>query len=451
VPEALLGARLAQWASSLRYEDLPPAVVTQAKRLLLDTLGVAWGGSGADGIEPLRTMVAGQGGAAESSVLAFGGRLPATQAAFLNGAMAAALDFDSVHDQAGSHSDIVVIPAVLALAERERLSGREFLAAYAAGSEILVRLSLSVQAKPGWFYSSVIGVFGAAAGSARALRLDATRTRHAMGAALSRAAGTQLTLVERSLTKRLQSAFAARDGVEAAQLAACGVTAPSQMFEGPGGFSELYGAVDASKVLDGLGGEFRFPALTLKRHASCYCNHAAIEATLDLVRRHGLRAADAGEITVRLTPFMARLVGAPYAPGDNPQVSAQFSVRYSVASILHRGRFALDDILPAAATDPSVCALAERVRVEVDAAQEGRFLPAVVRVRTNTGTEVESTVTALAGTPADPFTDAEVRAKALACFNAGARPMAPDAAARFAERIATLESVGDMREFLSLN
>ncbi len=270
-----------------------------------------------------------------------------------------------------------------------------------------------------------------------------------MGTALSRAAGTQLTLVERSLTKRLQSAFAARDGVEAAQLAACGVTSPARMFEGPGGFSELYGAVDAHKALDGLGREFLFPALTLKRHASCYCNHAAIEATLDLVRRHGLRAAEAGEITVRLTPFMARLVGAPYAPGDNPQVSAQFSVRYSVASILQRGRFTLDDILPAAATDQVVCALAGRVQVEIDESKAGRFLPAAVRVRTTSGKDLEATIATLAGTPADPFTDAEVRAKALACFGAGARPMAPDAATRIAERIAGLESVGDMREFLA--
>lgn len=443
-----LGARLAGWAAGLRYEDLPPEVVAKAKALLLDTLSVGWAGSAAEGIAAVRDLVQAQGGTPESRVWAFGEHVPAPQAAFLNGAMAAALDFDSVHDQAGVHSDIVVGPAVWALAERERLSGREFLVAYAAGSEILVRLSLAVRARPGWFYSSVLGVFGAAAGAARALGLDAARTRHAMGTALSRAAGTQQALVERSLTKRLQTAFAARDGVEAALLAACGVTAPAQMFEGAAGFSPLYGEVDAAAVLDGLGEEFRFAALTLKKHASCYCNHAAIEAALDLVRRHSLRAADVREAAVRITPFMARLVGAPYAPGDNPQVSAQFSVQYSVASVLGRGRFGVEDILPAAATDPQVCALAARVRVEVDHTQDGRFVPATVRVRTASGAELEATATQLPGTPSNPMPEWELREKALGCLGTGARPMQHDAARRFAERMSAVDTVTDMREFL---
>lgn len=449
VETASLGARLAAWAASLRYDDLPPEVVARAKVLLLDTLAVGWAGSGAEGVDRLHELVRAPGGAAESSVWSFGGRVPATQAAFLNGAMAAALDYDSVHDVAGAHSDIVVIPAVLALAERERLSGREFIAAYAAGSEVQVRLTLALAPRPGWFYSSVLGVFGAAAGAARALRLDAERTRHAMGATLSRAAGTQQTLFERSLTKRLQTAFAARDGVEAALLAGSGVTAPAQMFEGAAGFSTLYGEVDAAKALEGLGRDWHFTALTLKKHASCYGNHAAIEAALALVGRHGLRAADVGEVAVRITPFMARLVGAPYAPGDQPQVAAQFSVQYSVASVLLRGRFALEDTLPAAATDPEACALASRVKVEIDASQSGKFVPATVRVRAASGEVLEETAAQLPGTPSNPMPEAELQAKALACLTAGARPMQNNEALRFAARIAAIDTVADMREFPS--
>lgn len=445
MPETL-GDALARWAAGLRYEDLPAPVVAQARRLLLDAIAVAWAGSGADGIEPVRKMVVAQGGAAESSVWAFGGRIPATQAAFLNGAMAAALDFDSVHDQAGAHSDVVVIPAVMALAERGRLGGREFIAAYVAGSEIMVRLTLAVRSHPGWFYSSVLGVFAAAAAAGRVLRMDAGGIRNAMGVALSRAAGTQQTLVERSLTKRLQTAFASRDGVESALLAACGVTAPAQVFEGQAGFEALYAGLDAAKALEGLGREYRFTALTLKKHASCFCNHAAIEATLEIVRRHGLRAADVSDASVRLSPYMARLVGAPFAPGANPQVAAQFSAQYSVASVLQRGRFSVDDILPAAAMDTDVGALAKRVRVEVDAANEGRFVPATVTVRTRAGAEFTATTTELPGTPAHPMSDADLRGKALACFAGGARPLAGDAAERLVAKIARIDTLQDMNE-----
>ncbi len=443
----MLDARpLADWVARLRYEDLPHAVVSQAKRLMLDTLAVGWAGSNAGGVTAVRQLALAQGGAAESALWAHGDRIPAAQAALVNGMMGAALDFDSVHDEATVHADVVVLPAVLALAERERLSGREFLAAYVAGDEMLVRLGLAIRTHPGWFYTSVLGVFAAAAASARALKLDAAGVRAAMGIALSRAAGTQQALVERSLTKRMQSAFAARDGVESSLLAQAGISSPAEAFGGRCGFETLYTRLDEAVVLGGLGSEYRFPALTLKKYASCFCNHAAIEATLELVQRHGLKAGDVQEASVRLSPFMARLVGAPFAPGDNPQVAAQFSVQYSVANVLLRGRFAVDDIQPAAVVDAEVGTLARRVQVETDPANAGKFVPATVTVKTREGREFSVTATALPGTPGRPMTDAELRDKAMACLCGGARPMQTHAAGRLIDTIDRLENLSDMNQ-----
>ncbi len=445
-----LGRALAQWAAGLRYEDLPPAAVAQAKRLMLDTLAVAWAGTGADGVAPVRALALAQQGRPESVLWAFGERLPAPQAAFINGMTAAALDFDSVHDEATVHADIVVLPAVLALAERGRLSGREMLAAYVAGDEILVRLGLAVQRNPGWFYTSVLGVFAAAAAAGRALRLDARGIQAAMGVALSRAAGTQQPLIERSLTKRLQSAFAARDGVEAALLAQAGVSAPADLFAGQCGFEALYTGLDEAIVLAGLGREYRFTSLTLKKYASCFCNHAPIEAALELVRRGGLRADDVADVRVRISPFMARLVGAPFAPGDNSQVSAQFSVQYSVASALARGRFSADDIHPDAVADPVVQALAQRIRVDVDPVQPGKFAPATVTLRTRAGAELVATATELPGTPSHPMTDASLRDKAMVCFLSGARPLAAGEAGRLMATIDRVETLTDMQDLWSI-
>jgi 2-methylcitrate dehydratase PrpD len=439
-----LARELAQWASDLRYEILPAPVVAQAKRLLLDTLSVGWAGSSADGVAAVREVLNAQGGRAEAATWAHGDRLPATQAALVNGMMGAALDFDSVHDVATVHADVVVLPAVLALAERQKLSGREFLAAYAAGDEMLVRLGLAVTTHPGWFYTSVLGVFAAAAASARALKLDPARTQAAMGIALSRAAGTQQPLVERSLTKRMQSAFAARDGVEAALLARAGISSPAALFDGQVGFEKLYTGLDAGTALAGLGRDYLFPNLTLKKYASCFCNHAAIEAALDLVQRHGLKAGDVKEASVRVSPFMARLVGASFVPGDNPQVAAQFSVQYSVANAFLRGRFAVNDILPAAVTEPAVVALAKRVKVEIDPAQEGKFVPATVSVLTTGGKRFEATATTLPGTPQRPMSDAELREKALACFAGGVNPLADPA--KLMAKIAKLEDLQDMND-----
>ena len=344
------------------------------------------------------------------------------------------------------HADIVVVPAVLAVAEQNALSGKEFLAAYVAGDEILVRLGLAIQTHPGWFYTSVLGVFAAAAAAGRAMRLDMDGIRSAMGVALSRAAGTQQALVERAQTKRLQSAFAARDGVDAALLAQCGVSAPADMFDGQCGFESLYAKLDHAILLDGLGSDYRFPTLTLKKHASCFCNHAAIEATLDLVARHKLSASDVADASVSISPFMARLVGAPFAPGDAPQVSAQFSVQYSIASTLLRGRFTVDDIQPAAVADEKVGALARRVRVVIDPSNTGKFVPATVSVKTKSGAQFEATASELPGTPAHPMTDTEHRAKVLACLTSGARPMKASQAAKLIEKVDRLESLASMRD-----
>lgn len=122
-----------------------------------------------------------------------------------------------------------------------------------------------------------------------------------------------------------------------------------------------------------------------------------------------------------------------------------------MASVLSRGRFAVDDILPSAATDPAIRALASKVKIEVDESQAGKFLPATVCVRTTEGKDLSATVTELAGTPAKPFSDADMRAKALACLASGVRPLSRDAAERFAARIAAVETASDMREWFAVS
>lgn len=446
--DVLLAQRLSIWTAALRYEDLPADAVACAKRLLLDTLAVAWAGSGAVGVDPMYRMALRQGGEGESTNWVQGGRLPAMSAALLNGVYASSLDFDSVHDEATVHPDIVVLPALLAVAERDNVSGRDFLAAHVAGDELMVRLALGVQRHPGWFFSSVLGVFASAASCARAMGQDAEGVRTAMGVALGRASGTQQSLMEGTFTKRLQSAFAARDGLESALLAAVGVTSPEQIFEGAAGVEELYTGLDHARVLDGLGSQWQFESLTLKNFPSCFCNHAAIVATIELVRRHGIGAADVEDCSVVLTPFSARLVGAPFSPSDSPQVAAQFSAQYSVANVLQRGGFGVGDIDPSAVLDPAIIALAGRVRVSVDSTSTGKFAPATVRVRTRDGRMLSERVDTIPGTPAQPATGAELRRKAAACFACGPRPMPPQHVGQLMERIDRLETLQSMRDLL---
>ena len=448
--ESSVSVQLAQWVSTLQYADLNAEIIQYAKRFLLDALAVAWAGSRTMGTEPVHAWVAAQGGKPESRVWLTNEYLPATSAAFINGIYAAALDFDSVHDQATSHPDIVIIPALMALADRQPMNGKDFLTAYIAGAEMHVRLCMGITHNPGWFMTSTLGVFASAAISARMLGLNATGIHTAMGIALSRAAGTQQSLVEGALVKRLQSAFAARDGVEAAFLAQCGITSPKQMFEGERGFDKLYEPLDRERTLGGLGKNYLLQTLTLKNYPSCFCNHAAIVATEQLVEQHQLSADQVVECKVRITPYMNRLVGAAFAYGDSPQVSAQFSVQYSVASILLRGRFRLQDIDEEAVLDPAIIECIKKIKIEIDSTETGKFTPATVSIKTKTADTFSCTIDEIPGTPGKPLSDEQVRQKALDCLTSGPYALPVQQAQKLIARIDALEQFENMQNFWDL-
>jgi 2-methylcitrate dehydratase PrpD len=448
--ESSVSRELAQWVSSLQYKDLNAEIIRYAKRYLLDALAVAWAGSRAMGTEGAHAWVTAQGGKAESRVWLTNEYLPATSAAFINGIYAAALDFDSVHDQATSHPDIVIIPALMALADRQPMHGKDFLTAYIAGAEMHVRLCMGITHNPGWFMTSTLGVFASAAISARVLGLDVNGIHTAMGIALSRAAGTQQSLVEGALVKRLQSAFAARDGVEAAFLAQCGITAPKQMFEGERGFDNLYEPLDRARTLGGLGQSYLLQTLTLKNYPSCFCNHAAIVATEKLVAQHQLTIDQLSGCTVRITPYMNRLVGAQFSLGDSPQVAAQFSVQYSIASILLRGSFRLQDIDTDAVLDPAVMECIQKIKIEIDQTESGKFTPATVIIQTKAGELLSCTVNEIPGTPAQPLDDTQVRAKAMTCLTSGPYAMTEAQACKLIARIDAIDQLENMQDFWNL-
>ena len=154
--QATVSGRLAQHVVTTQFEDIPAAAMRSAKRLALDTLAVAWAGSAAPGVREARELLAEEGGRPESTVWAFCGRLPARAAAFINSASAAALDYDGMRatERGSVHSDSVVLPAALALAERAHAGGREFLAALVLGNDVVTRLGAASQLPhKGWYHT----------------------------------------------------------------------------------------------------------------------------------------------------------------------------------------------------------------------------------------------------------------------------------------------------------
>ena len=448
-----LSQRLAQHVTSARYEGLPADAVDAAKRFMLDTLAVAWAGSDAPGCDAARAVALEDGGRGDSTLWAYGDRLPAGACAFLHSMFAAALDFDSMGRGAPTHVNIVVLPAALAIAERTHASGRDFLTALAVGCDLMYRLAASCEAggEPhrGWFYTSVHGGVAAAAACASLLKLSAAETANAIGIACSQASGTQQANIEPSLTKRMQSAFAARSGVFSALLAAKGVSAPQASIEGRYGLFAMYQKGDAERLLERIGERYENGEFSIKKYPSCGCNHTAIEGALDLVRTHGLTPEDIESAEVEISPFMDRLVGGRFEPGSNPQAAAQFNIRYSIACAIRRGRFGLAELSDAVVHDPQIARLIERIDVKVDPDNSGSRGPMVLRVRSRRHGELSCRVDHEPGSRAAPLSDAEVEDKARACFALGAGPLDAQAADRLLESIAAIEREPDMAAFMA--
>lgn len=448
-PETSLSCLLAHHAATTSATAIPSKAIEAAKRHLLDTLAVAWAGSDAPGCREAHALLAEQGGSASATAWAYGGRLPAASAAFINGMSAAALDYDALGCESPVHVNVTVLPAAFAVAEARHASGLDFLVALIAGSDIMCRMGASAtHPHRGWSYTSVLGVFGAAAASARLMGLDAAATRHALGIAFIQAGGTQQANIEPSLSKRMLSAFAARSGVFAAQLAERGITAPDAVIEGKFGLYRLYQDGQRSRLLESLGTRFDSVDLSIKKYPSCGCNHTAIEGTLRLVREYDLHPDDVTAIEVTVTPYIDRIVGGPYDPGGDAQVAAQFNIRYSIACALVRRRLGLAEIQEPAARDPAIAAHIGKVTVKVDPSLATERGPVEIVMRTGTHGTLSCRIEHVPGSPEAPLSEAEIQEKFRECLQLGVSPLSNAQMMLLGERIRTLEQCADMSGFL---
>ena len=432
--------------TALRFDALPAAAVAAAKQTMLDTLAVAWAGTQARGVAAAIAVAEELAGTPQSTLWGPGGKLPAASAAMTNAVLAAALDFDSHY--LGVHADGVVLPAALAVAECQSASGRDFLTALVAANDIVCRFGKGAQGlHRGWYNTSIYGIFGAVAATAKLLALDETATRHAFGLALAQASGNQQPAVEHTLAMRFQAGFAARAGVLAGLLAAKGVTASAEAIEGKFGFYSLYQPGSPETVLAELGHTYFNDQMAFKKYPCCACSHAAIDAALSLVADHRLAPPDIERAIVRISPDMDRLVGERSVPGADPEVAAQFSVRHAVACALYFGRFSVRQLQPACLSDAALATFAKRIVVEVDPALGGKFVPAEVEVIRTNGVAARCRVDAMPGTPAAPIDRAAHERKLAECFGAGAKALDAVQVQMLTARISRLECLPDMRTF----
>jgi 2-methylcitrate dehydratase PrpD len=398
---------LARYLVRSRYADLPGLVRHEAARALVNFMGCAIGAARHETTERALAAVLAWAGPPQAGVLGRTERLDTLNAALVNGMAAHVLDFDDTHARA-IHPSAPVWPALLALAERQPVSGAELVHAFVLGVEAEERIGLSVfpeHYEAGWHITGTAGVFGAAAGAGKLLGLDERQMTWALGIAASTASG----LIEMfgSDCKSLHPGRAAHNGLTAALLASRDFVASEHGIEAPRGFAHVLSTrFEPAVILEGLGARYELLSNMYKPYACGLVVHAAIDGCIELCREHGLAPDAIAAVELTVSPLVTRLTG-----NADPQtgLEGKFSVYHAVSAAIVHGAAGEAQFSDACVRDPRVVAVRRRVSATVDAAI-GRT-EARVTIRTSDGRTLARHVEHALGTLARPMSDADLEAK----------------------------------------
>ena len=438
-----------------QFERLSAAAVDGAKKSIIDTLGVTLAASGKEpAVRALVEFVLESGGRGESSVIAFGGRVPAVMAAFANGAMAHCLDYD---DQTpwGQHSASSIIPAVFAVAERVGgVSGQQMITAVAVGQDMFNRMRRSIDWRKNWMFTTVMGVFCATAASSYILGLTREKVANALGIALMQSCGSaEVVNSTGSDLRAMYAGFPAKGAVLAALLAERGISGVPTAFEGPFGLMNLYfeGRYDRFKILDGLGRDYLGGLTLYKRWPAVGTAHSHIHATIELMAEHGLTVDDIAELRVHVGDYH-QLMCDPIETRRRPRtlVDAKFSLPFLVAVAAARGDISLADFDDDLLSDPAVMAVAEKVIAVGDPDLDWKLeLPAGrVEIVTRDGRTLARVGSAIPGSAENPMSWDDVLRKFDDCAACAITPLDGRQLARAHEMALGMETLTDATELL---
>jgi 2-methylcitrate dehydratase PrpD len=458
---------LAKYIADTKFDDIPSEALIIAKRFILDSLGVAIAGSTAPGIREIMKLIESWGGRPESTIFVSGKKVPAPEAAFVNGILIASRDFDDTHDIAVVHANATVLPSALAVAEQKgKVTGRELLTATVLGVDLACRLGLSLRFYKGWHYTSICGGFGAAAAASKILGLDERLTLESLGIVYSQIAGNVQCVRDGSLTKRMQAGFSAKAGVLSAYLSRVGITGTKNTFEGPYGFFRLYDAESITnlnekrhrqsgrygphELLAELGSRFEVVNLGMKPYPSCRATHPAIEGALEICQAQGIIAEQIKCVRVFASERTLDRVGRPFEIDEGPQQGkAQFSIPYTVAVAIHRGDVSVEDFEEKNIRNGRILDLAKRVTVIADK-RFSESVPVEIEIEIKSGDHYSKKICSMGGTPERPLSEREMTKKFRMCSAFSAKAFSEAKIDGIIQAVGDLEHIRDIGEITCL-
>jgi 2-methylcitrate dehydratase PrpD len=415
---------LVAFAIACASSPAPAPAMRRARDAIAESVACMLAGSVSDGARISQALPGRTAPGAQATVAGTALRAGPVEAAFLNALAAHALDYDDMNATFFGHPSCTLVPAVLACSEIRAVSGPDLIGAYVVGLEIdarLGRIANPQHYQRGWHSTSTLGIFGATAAAGRVLGLTAAQLRHALGIAASQAGGVRANFG--TMTKALHAGRAAGDAVQAALLARAGYTASPRALDGPSGFLASFGAAtmtpeDIAAAFDPHAElEIVGAGIGYKPYACCGCATAAIDALLELRRRHALPASEVASIECRIHP-LARNVMTYEAVED--ELQAKYSIPYCLAVAMVDGRVGIGQFTAARRNDAQVMNMLQRVTVVGDptvALADGNFAGHVI-VTTRSGRQHDRRVDVPRGDPRNPLDPAAVQAKFVECAEA---------------------------------
>jgi 2-methylcitrate dehydratase PrpD len=419
--EATLSERLAEWGAALAPRDIPEAMREKTGQILIDVVGLCLAARRTDYVACVLNA------AERGNHVAIGhtARLTAADAALVNGTAAHGEDFDDTFEGGPVHSGAVIVPAVLAAAEKHDLPGERILLGTAAGVELLCRLGLVAPKaihKAGFHPTAVLGSLAAAFAVGVATGADAKGLVSTLGIAGSTASGIIEYLGDGSWTKRMHAGWAAQSGLRAAAMGRAGFVGPRAVLEGEHSFFKAFAPSIQpfyEKLTDGLGERWWAETITFKPYPCGTMVQPYIDCAIRL-RAEGVPVAEIAHIHCMTAEGYVHRLWEPLAMKREPPTdyASKFSIPFGIALGLVRGEAGLADFSEEAIRDESLLGISRLVSYEIDPNDPypNRFT-GHLRVETRDGRVFEARQGHIRGGVEQPLSRADLEAKFLA--NAG--------------------------------
>ncbi|HEX7230689.1 MAG TPA: MmgE/PrpD family protein [Candidatus Binatia bacterium] len=444
---------IARYVARVRYRDIPSDVIQLARGFILDGLGVALAGSTDECARIVQRHVRQMGGAAECSILGTSVSAPAPKSALANGVAGHAMDYDDTQLSTSkkavygllTHPTTPVLSAVLAVGQKQKITGAEFLIAYILGVEVECRIADAIDPRhyqSGFHSTATMGGLGAAMAAGKILAAKESQLLMTLGIAASMASGLRENFG--TMTKPLHAGRAAENGVTAALLARDGFTAAPNILEARRGFfNAMAGGFDESKISGRLGSPYfmKEPGISIKPYPSGSLSHPAQDLILDLLKKHDLKADDIEHIDVGTN---SNVPNALIYPMPKTALEGKFSIPFCMAIAVSERKAGIAQFQDRKVRDKKVIELMKRVTLYVDEELERLGYDQVrsrVRVKLKDGRVVEGRYDVARGHPTKPMSWAELTEKFRDCAGLVLSRKNIDETIRLIEQIEQLESL----------